>query len=246
MGCPMCEQNCWDHWPETSTDIPKIVNHRVELQREHCLSCQVLYQHLKLLQHWRMSRAISLQKPHAKLSGHKYSPAPSYSWRGKLCKSVQLYSGVVYELMTKDLASIWFWVWLQMLFDDHIDINMIKRAILQVNRNFKPSRCRNPVGESHVQEAGTHLAYLSIVISSKISWLYRSYGLPRRWLEATIVSISRSGQCGWTPSCFSITYFQRPSSNLKQLCFLRFVLDSSQRGQFCTRISILCYTGKLK
>ncbi len=148
--------------------------------------------------------------------------------------------------MTKDLASIWFWVWLQMLFDDHIDINMIKRAILQVNRNFKPSRCRNPVGESHLQEAGTHLTYLSIVISSKISWLYRSYGLPRRWLEATIVSIYRSGQCGWTPSCFSITYFQRPSSNLKQLCFLRFVLDSSQRGQFCMRISILCYTGKIK
>jgi phosphate acetyltransferase len=57
----------------------------------------------------------------------------------------------------------------QMLFDDHIDINMIKRAILQVNRNFKLSRCRNPVGESHMQEAGTHLTYLFIVISSKIS-----------------------------------------------------------------------------
>jgi len=36
-------------------------------------------------------------------------------------------------------------------------------------------------------------------------------------------------------SCFSITYFQEPNNNLKQLCFLRFVLDSFKDNNFARK-----------
>jgi hypothetical protein len=36
-------------------------------------------------------------------------------------------------------------------------------------------------------------------------------------------------------SCFNITYFQGPNNNLKQLCFLRFVLDSFKDNNFARK-----------